>query len=591
MYSYQGPCAYLVTPPSWKLLIAVCALIMFSFYSGTLFGERRLVYTPGSVVNVPNEPTWLPNKIAVPKVRQVPGDGMYVCPREYTELIPCHNRTYSRISLKTLDYDRKEDLEKHCPPLMDQPFCLVPPPVGYQIPIRWPKSRDFVWRTNVNHSKLAEVKGGQNWVHENGSMWWFPGGGTHFKHGAEQYIERLGGMITQGKGNLSTAGIIQVLDVGCGVGSFSAYLSLHGISTMSFAPKDEHENQLQFALERGILAMLSVLAIKQLPYPSKSFDMVHCSRCRVDWHKFDGILLKEVDRVLRPEGYFIYSAPPAYRSDKDFPEEWEAIMNYTTSMCWELIDREVQTAIWQKKLYEACEEKLAQQDILCDEQENPDKSWNKPIRNCLYRVHDAEYKRLPPLPYRLWSPSERLYGLGATKEQFDADTAFWKEQVGYYWSILNVPDNRIRNVMDMNAYYGGFAAALVDKPLWVMNVVPPTGKNTLPVVYDRGLLGTFHDWCEPFSTYPRTYDLLHAFRVLSAKRKGCQMADIMLEMDRILRPLGFVIIRDSSASIRKAAALASMFLWNTTIHDIYVNGDVHPKEQLLVGKKNFWILS
>ena len=93
-------------------------------------------------------------------------------------------------------------------------------------------------------------------------------------------------MINNGKGTLSTAGVVQALDVGCGVGSFSAYLLPLGIQTMSFAPKDEHENQLQFALERGILAMISVLAVRRLPYPSKSFELVHCSRCRVDWHRF-----------------------------------------------------------------------------------------------------------------------------------------------------------------------------------------------------------------------------------------------------------------------------------------------------------------
>lgn len=93
-------------------------------------------------------------------------------------------------------------------------------------------------------------------------------------------------MINNGEGTLSTAGIVQVLDVGCGVGSFAAYLLPLGIQTMSFAPKDEHENQLQFALERGILAMISVLAVRRLPYPSKAFEMVHCSRCRIDWHRF-----------------------------------------------------------------------------------------------------------------------------------------------------------------------------------------------------------------------------------------------------------------------------------------------------------------
>ena len=54
-----------------------------------------------------------------------------------------------------------------------------------------------------------------------------------------------------------------------------------------------------------------------------------------------------------------------------------------------------------------------------------------------------------------------------------------------------------------------FAAALIDLPLWVMNVVPIHEADTLPVIFDRGLIGTYHDWCESLSTYPRTYDLLH----------------------------------------------------------------------------------
>lgn len=41
-----------------------------------------------------------------------------------------------------------------------------------------------------------------------------------------------------------------------------------------------------------------------------------------------------------------------------------------------------------------------------------------------------------------------------------------------------------------------FAAALTGRKLdcWVMNVVPVTEPNTLPVIYDRGLLGVAHDW-------------------------------------------------------------------------------------------------
>jgi hypothetical protein len=41
-----------------------------------------------------------------------------------------------------------------------------------------------------------------------------------------------------------------------------------------------------------------------------------------------------------------------------------------------------------------------------------------------------------------------------------------------------------------------FAAALINRKLdcWVMNAVPVTEPNTLPVIYDRGLLGVAHDW-------------------------------------------------------------------------------------------------
>lgn len=120
----------------------------------------------------------------------IPETGMNVCPLEFNEYIPCHNVTYVHQLLPSLNLSRREELERHCPPLEQHLFCLVPPPNDYKIPIRWPTSRDYVWRSNVNHTHLALVKGGQNWVHEQGQFWWFPGGGTHFKHGAAEYIQR-----------------------------------------------------------------------------------------------------------------------------------------------------------------------------------------------------------------------------------------------------------------------------------------------------------------------------------------------------------------------------------------------------------------
>ncbi|KAF9615795.1 hypothetical protein IFM89_026466 [Coptis chinensis] len=62
------------------------------------------------------------------------------------------------------------------------------------------------------------------------------------------------------------------------------------------APNDVHQNQIQFAFERGIPTYLGVLGTKRLPYSSRSFELAHCSRCRIDWLQWDDILLLELDR-------------------------------------------------------------------------------------------------------------------------------------------------------------------------------------------------------------------------------------------------------------------------------------------------------
>ncbi|GLJ12749.1 hypothetical protein SUGI_0197100 [Cryptomeria japonica] len=577
-----------------ETVFVVDGLLFGHFYAGTLFGTKQVIFMQDTSISTGKK--WLTNKVDLTfraDIPQIPERGMNVCPSNYTEYIPCHDLNYVRNSLKNLDYSRKQHLERHCPLPKDRPFCLIPPPKEYKIPLPWPISRDYVWRSNVNHSKLAKVKGGQNWVHEQGKFWWFPGGGTHFKHGASDYIHRLGNMTTNGTGDLQAAGVVQVLDVGCGVASFAAYLLELDIQTMSFAPRDEHENQIQFALERGISAMIAILGTIQLPYPSNSFEMVHCSRCRVDWHENDGILLKEVDRLLRPKGYFVYSAPPAYRKDKDFPLQWEKMTNLTNSMCWKLIARQIQTAIWFKPGDRECQLQKAQSKslVLCDQSDDPDQSWNKTLQNCLTLSPKKEsIQQLPPLRERLSAFPKRLEKTGITAMDFSADTAFWQKQVEEYWNLLNASEHDIRNVMDMNALYGGFAVALSMKPVWVINVVPSTLRNTLPAIYDRGLIGSFHDWCEPFSTYPRTYDLLHAFRLFSHYKdrgRGCRIEDILLEVDRILRPLGFLIIRDDSSIVSTIVDIAPKFLWDAKVH--YLKGNGNQGELLLICQKKFWI--
>lgn len=89
------------------------------------------------------------------------------------------------------------------------------------------------------------------------------------------------------------------LDIGCGVASFGAFLMQRNVTTLSIAPKDVHENQIQFALERGVPAMVAVLATRRLLYPSQAFDLIHCSRCRINWTRDGTVCSYSLSLFLR----------------------------------------------------------------------------------------------------------------------------------------------------------------------------------------------------------------------------------------------------------------------------------------------------
>lgn len=94
---------------------------------------------------------------------------------------------------------------------------------------------------------------------------------------------------------------------------------------------------------------------------------------------------------------------------------------------------------------------------------------------------------------------------GLTAEMFKNDIELWNKRVSYYKTVNNHlgQAGRYRNLLDMNADMGGFAAALVQDPVWVMNVVPVEAKvNTLGVVYERGLIGTYQSWYVEKCIYP-----------------------------------------------------------------------------------------
>lgn len=134
-----------------------------------------------------------------------------------------------------------------------------------------------------------------------------------------------------------------VLDIGCTDSAFGASLLDKDVLTLSLGLKDDLVDLAQVSLERGFPTVVSPFGNRRLPFPSGVFDVIHCGGCTVPWHsnglftfmssclsffiffflEFNnppfksyfhdihsfagGKHLLEMNRILRPGGYFILS--------------------------------------------------------------------------------------------------------------------------------------------------------------------------------------------------------------------------------------------------------------------------------------------
>ncbi|KAK4362219.1 hypothetical protein RND71_017460 [Anisodus tanguticus] len=467
--------------------------------------------------------------------------------------------------LSNLEYELimviKAVWERHCPPVEEKLHCLIPAPKGYVTPFPWPKSRDYVPFANAPHKSLTVEKAVQNWVQYEGNLLRFPGGGTQFPHGADAYIDQLASVIPM-------------------VASWGAYLFKKNVIVMSFAPRDSHEAQVQFALESGVPAVIGVLGTIKLPFPSRAFDMAHCSRCLIPWAANGGLYMMEVDRVLRPGVYWILSGPPInwwtnyqawQRPKEELEEEQRIIEEIAELLCWEKKYEKGEIAIWRKRVnYEYCSERDSRV-TLCDHS-NSENVWQ------LLAPYNVFHPNISVLK---WIINEDFLLLCCFIQWVHKaeDNKLWKKHVKAYKRVNKLLDTRrYQNILDMNSGLGSFAAALESSKQRVMNVMPTIAESdTLGVLYDRGLIGIYHDWCEAFSTYPQTYDLIHANGVFSLFKDKCSAEDILLEIDRILRPEGAVIFRDHAEILGQVKRIAAGMRWKTKMVD-HEDGPLIPEK-------------
>ncbi|CAN6910431.1 unnamed protein product [Brassica oleracea] len=536
-----------------------------------------------------------------------------LCGKERESYVPCYNVTGNLLA----GLQEGDELDRHCEFEREKERCVVRPPRDYKIPLRWPLGRDIIWSGNVKITKDQFLSSGtvttRLMLLEENQITFHSEDGLIFD-GVKDYARQIAEMIGLGSDTeFAQAGVRTVLDIGCGFGSFGAHLVSLKLMPICIAKYEATGSQVQLALERGLPAMIGNFFSKQLPYPALSFDMVHCAQCGITWDiKADAMLLLEVDRVLKPGGYFVLTSP-TNKAQGNLPDTKKTsistrVNELSKKICWSLTAQQDESFLWQKTADSNCYSSRSQDSIpLCKDGDSV--PYYHPLVPC---ISGTTSKRWIPIQNRsavagTTSAELEIHGKYLfhciKPEEFSEDTQVWRSALKNYWSLLTPlifsdhpkrpgdedplpPFNMIRNVMDMNARFGNLNSALLEqgKSAWVMNVVPVNARNTLPIILDRGFAGVLHDWCEPFPTYPRTYDMLHANELLThLSSERCSLMDLFLEMDRILRPEGWVVISDKLGVIEMARAMATRVRWEARVIDLQDGSD----QRLLVCQKPF----
>ncbi|KAJ6841181.1 putative pectin methyltransferase QUA2 isoform X3 [Iris pallida] len=536
------------------------------------------------------------------------------CPPEYENYVPCYYNVSENIGTLELADGGVVNYERRCAQgtEKEQP-CLVLPTRNYRIPLRWPTGRDFIWKDNVKITGQEFSSGSltkRMMVEEEQISF---RSDSFMVDGVEDYSHQIAEMVgLRNESNFNEAGVRLVLDIGCGFGSLGAHLFSKHLLTMCIADYEASGSQVQLTLERGLPAMIGKFTSKHLPFPYLSFDMVHCARCGIDWEKNEGIFLVEVDRLLRPGGYFVWTSPMnSHRSlrDKEIQKKWTQIRDFAENLCWDMLSQQEETIVWKKTAKKKCYSSRKSGPSLCGKSHDSETPYYQPLNPCIGGLRSKRWISIEdrtPWPSRANMNSTELDIYGLHSEDLAEDAFKWNSAVRNYWSLLSPlifsdhpkrpgdedpspPYNMLRNVLDMNAHFGGFNAALLDagKSVWVMNVVPTIGPNYLPLILDRGFVGVQHDWCEAFPTFPRTYDMVHADGLLSLMthhQHRCSTLDILADVDRILRPEGWVILRDATTLIEAARSVSARLKWDARMIAIDGNND----EKFLLCQKPFF---
>lgn len=137
-----------------------------------------------------------------------------------------------------------------------------------------------------------------------------------------------------------------------------------------------------------------------------------------------------------------------------------AMVSLTKSICWKVVAKTVDSSgiglvIYQKPTSEACYRKRTTQEPPLCVREEANASWYAPLRRCISKLPSGNVKSWPEQwPKRLLAS---VKSSSVEAKTFKKDTEDWSATVSdvYLQRLAVINWSSVRNVMDMNAGFGG----------------------------------------------------------------------------------------------------------------------------------------
>nr|GMD85536.1 probable methyltransferase PMT5 [Ipomoea batatas]GMD90721.1 probable methyltransferase PMT5 [Ipomoea batatas]GME08302.1 probable methyltransferase PMT5 [Ipomoea batatas] len=191
------------------------------------------------------------------------------------------------------------------------------------------------------------------------------------------------------------------------------------------AAYESSSSQVQLALERGLPAVIGNFIANQLPFPSLSYDMVHCAQCGIIWDKKDGLFLIEADRILKPGGYFVLTSPTSQQNGNFLSSKKGRLSTpfekFSREICWNLLAQQEETFIWQKTVDSQCARKQGAVPI-CNGEDI--QTYYQPLAHCISGTANNRWIPIHARTGPLNSTELEIHGKDTSSIRLISDTLY-----------------------------------------------------------------------------------------------------------------------------------------------------------------------